>query len=64
MKKMTIKRGKTTATKSPSFFSMKVNPSGMSVGNFVDNAKRTASSFKSGFSTMKKTTRTRKMKRY
>lgn len=35
-----------TKKSKPGFFSMKINPKGMSVGNFVDNVKRTAKSVK------------------
>ena len=34
-------------TKKGGFFSMEIKPKGMSVGNFVDNVKRTVGSVKS-----------------
>ncbi len=43
----TMRRGVKRGAKSTGgFFSMKENPKGMSVGNFVGNVKRTAASVK------------------
>ena len=47
---------------SPSFFSMKVNPEGASVGNFVDNTRRAVADTKKFFTEMPSGSRRRRMR--
>ena len=48
---------------SPSFFSMKVNPEGVSVGNFVDNTRRAVADTKKFFTEMPSGSRGRRGRR-
>jgi len=53
-------RGTPRVKREPSkFFSMKVNPEGMSIGNFVDNTKRTVADTKKLLEILGKPKRTR-----
>jgi hypothetical protein len=48
---------------SPSFFSMKVNPEGASIGNFVDNTRRAVADTKKFFTEMPSGSRRRGIRR-